>query len=314
MKKQIFLFVITILSFNCYSQISFEKGYYINNSNQKITCLIKNIDWKNNPTEFKYRLSENGEIQNATIQNVKEFGFFNTSKYIRQTVDIDKSSDLLKNLSKEKTPVFEEEELFLKILVEGKANLYEYSESNMLRYFYKTENSEIKQLVHKSYRIQDYILKNNQFRQQLWNDLKCPNMKIRRVENIDYKKNDLIKFFTNYSKCNDDDLNFVEQKEKRNLLNLTIRPRLISSSLVVENTIRDANSDFGNKIGFGLGLEAEYILPFNKNKWSIFAEPTYQTFKGEENVEISNVSGGMLETKVDYKSIEVPVGIRNYFF
>lgn len=54
MKKRILFLLITILSLNCYSQISFQKGYYIDNTNQKINCLIKNIDWKNNPTEFEY--------------------------------------------------------------------------------------------------------------------------------------------------------------------------------------------------------------------------------------------------------------------
>ena len=46
---------------NCFAQISFEKGYFINNANQKTNCLIKNQDWKDNPTEFEYKLDENSE-------------------------------------------------------------------------------------------------------------------------------------------------------------------------------------------------------------------------------------------------------------
>ena len=53
MKKQILLLLTTILSLNSYSQINFDKGYFINDSNQKVDCLIKNIDWKNNPTEIE---------------------------------------------------------------------------------------------------------------------------------------------------------------------------------------------------------------------------------------------------------------------
>ena len=82
MKKQLLFLLITILSFNCYSQISFEKGYYIDNSNQKTNCLIKNIDWKNNPTQFEYKLSENSESKKKTIESIKEFGINNISKYI----------------------------------------------------------------------------------------------------------------------------------------------------------------------------------------------------------------------------------------
>ena len=68
----------------------------INESNQRIECLIKNIGWINNPTMFEYRLSQNGTIQKATIQIVKEFGINNVSKYIRVKTNIDRSSDQMK--------------------------------------------------------------------------------------------------------------------------------------------------------------------------------------------------------------------------
>lgn len=103
---------ITVLSFNCYSQISFEKGYYINNANQKTDCLIRNIDWRNNPTEFEYILSGENEAKKANIKSVKEFGIYNISKYIRGTVNIDRSGESVNNLSKDKNPVFNQEELF----------------------------------------------------------------------------------------------------------------------------------------------------------------------------------------------------------
>ena len=77
MKKQLLFLLTIILSFNCYSQISFEKGYYINNSYQKTNCLIKNIDWKNNPT--------------------------------------DRSSEIMDDLNNDKNPTFKEEKLFLKV-------------------------------------------------------------------------------------------------------------------------------------------------------------------------------------------------------
>jgi len=126
MKNQLLVVLFTILSVHCFSQTSFQKGYYINNSGDKVECEIKNIDWKNNPTEFKFRLSENGEQSKETIKTVKEFGIYNFSKYIRSTVDIDRSSKNLKNLTTSRYPVFKAEELFLKVLVDGKYNLYEY--------------------------------------------------------------------------------------------------------------------------------------------------------------------------------------------
>ncbi|KJD31329.1 tRNA modification GTPase [Tamlana sedimentorum] len=314
MKTQILCLLITILGLNCYSQISFEKGYYIDNTNQKVNCLIKNVDWKNNPTKFEYKLSENSEPKKATIKSIKEFGINNISKYVRSTVNIDRSSENINKLSTDKNPIFKEEQLFLKVLVDGKATLYQYADSNLKRYFYNKDNSDIEQLIFKSYKTADNnVAKNNRFKQQLFIDLNCANFKSRKIENLEYKKNSLVRFFTDYSNCHNYDITKFEPKEKRDWFNLTLRPRINSSSLSMQDP-NSENIDFENKIGVGFGLETEFILPFNKNKWAIGIEPTYQSYKSEKTTSSSNFSGGVLIANVDYSSIEVPLSLRHYFF
>ena len=316
MKKQLLLLLTTIISLHCYSQISFEKGYYIDNDLQKISCLIKNNDWKNNPTEFEYKLSENSESKKADIKLIKEFGVNNISKYIRANVKIDISSNLIAQLSNEKKPLFKQKTVFLKVLVEGKSNLYEYVEGNLRKYFYRKEDLKIEQLIFKKYRTKESnIGENNRFRQQLWANLKCSSIKMSKIKNVYYTKNDLVKFFTEYSKCNNDNVINFEPQEKRDLFNLTIRPRLNNSSLELHNSLstsRDTKLD--SKTGFGFGLELEYILPFNKNKWTVAIEPTYQSYKAQKTTNVTTVSGGKLITDVNYKSIEIPVSFRHYLF
>lgn len=316
MKKQILFLLITVLSLNCYSQITFENGYYIDNTDQKINCLIKNIDWKNNPTEFEYKLSEGSESKKANLESVKEFGINDVSKYVRSIVNIDRSSEITNYLSNDKDPVFQEEELFLKVLIEGKFTLYEYVDQNLKRYFYNNDNSNIEQLIFKSYKTDnDKIGKNDRFKQQLWINLKCNNFDMSKIEGLDYKKNDLVNIFEEYNECNDQEFVNYTKKTKTDFFNLTLRPRLNSSSLKVQSF--DTNSrdvDFDNKFGFGFGVEAEFILPFNKNKWAIAIEPTYQSFNSEKTVNVDNVTGGELIANVDYTSIEVPVSLRYYFF
>ncbi|MDO9261015.1 MAG: porin family protein [Flavobacteriaceae bacterium] len=317
MKKKLLLFLGAILTINCYSQISFEKGYYINNSSQKIDCLIKNNDWKNNPIDFEYKISENDEIKTVSIKSVKEFGIHNISKYLRKTVKIDRSSEKISELGDDKNPMFKEEQLFLKVLVEGKANLYSYEDGNLRRFFYNIEDSNVEQLIFKSYKTSDDDKgENNRFRQQLWNDLKCPTFKMSKVENLKYKKNSLILFFSQYNKCNNSDFLNYEEKQTRDLFNLTLRTRLNNSSLIIQNSVPSSagETDFGNKLGLGFGIEAEFILPFNKNKWSIMIEPTYQNFKVEKTADVNYVSGGKLISQVKYNSIEIPVSLRHYFF
>lgn len=316
--KTYILFILnTIVSFNCYSQITFENGYYINNANQKINCLINNVDWKNNPTAFDYKLSENSEPKRLTIKSVKEFGIHNISKYVRSTVNIDRSSEDIDNLSTVRNPIFNEEELFLKVLVDGKPSLYQYTDGKLSRYFYEKNNSDIEQLIFKSYKIDgSKIGRNNRFRQQLLNNLKCSNFSTSKIQNLGYSKNELVNLFIDYHNCNNQEYINFEKKQKRDLFNLTFRPRLNSSSLVIQNSSPyiARNTDFDSKIGFGFGIEAELILPFNKNKWGIAIEPTYRSYKSQKTTTVDNVSGGILTANVNYNSIEVPVSLRHYFF
>ncbi|MBU2887965.1 porin family protein [Gilvimarinus agarilyticus] len=318
MKKQLLLLASTLLSINCYSQIIFENGYYINNLDQKIVCQIKNNDWRNNPTKFEYRLSEGDEIKMGIIDSIQEFSIGNNSKYIRRTIDIDRSSDNVIYLSNEKKPIFNEETLFLKVLFEGKSNLYEYVDGNLRRYFYSTEeHSNTQQLVYKQFKNKENkIEENNRYKQQLWNDLKCPSFEMRRFENIDYKKNDLVKIFKAHSLCHNSEMIDLEQKEKRDLFNLTPKVHLNNSSLTLKNSVADYEyTDFGHKTNFGFGVEAEFILPFNKNKWSISIEPTYQYYSAKKSTEATVSRRDVtLIKEIDYSSVEIPISLRYYLF
>ncbi|WP_109851544.1 outer membrane beta-barrel protein [Aquimarina sp. AU58] len=319
MKKQLLFLLIIVVNINCYSQISFQKGYYIDNSGQKIDCQIKNIDWKNNPTEFEYRLSEDTEHKKITIKSVKEFGVYDILKYRRHVVMIERSSNAMNKLSTSGNLTFKEEEIFLKVVIEGKASLYSFEDKNVSKFFYSVDNSEVKQLIFKKYLTpENKININNRYRQQLWSDLKCKGISMNTFKNVDYYKNELKVLFKKYNTCNNSESINFENKQKRDLFNLTVRLGLNSSSLSIRNDalFSSYNMDFDNKLGFRLGVEAEFILPFNKNKWAVLVEPKYQYYKSE-NERILNPNTVIERTeqiKVDYKSLEIPIGIRHYMF
>lgn len=321
MKKNLLLVLLAILSVHGYSQIVFEKGYFIDNSDQKTECLIKNIDWKNNPIDFEYKFSEEGEIFYTTIDDVKEFGIDNVSKFIRANVEIDKSSEKINDLSYEKNAVFVKEKLFLKTLVEGKYNLYIYNTIGLERFFYSTDSISLEQLIYKSYTIsENKIGKNNKYKQQIWSNLKCPSITMSELERLEYKRKSLTDFFVKFNVCNDSKFENYNTKVKKDLFNLNLRLHLNNTSLnnsiiLVENSYyyNPVEIDLGNDFGFSIGAEAEFILPFNKNKWGLIIEPKYQRFKSENTKDVNFVSGRKLTTTIDYKSLEIPIGIRYYF-
>ena len=309
MKKQLLLFSIIIFSLHCYSQNSYQKGYYITNADQRISCLIKNVDWKNNPTTFDYRLSENGETQKINIKLAKEFGIDSVSKYIRRKVNIDRSSENIQAISKDRKAIFQEEELFLKVLVEGEASLYLYESGNLRRFFYNKRNMNVEQLIYKSYKTSNHkIAKNYRFKNQLLNNLKCSTLKIKKVGNLEYRQQDLVSFFVEYNRCKSEEYIIYGKKEKRDLLNLSLRPGLNISTLSIENIGSNTNTtDFSSELTFRFGVEGEFIMPFNNNKWALILEPTYQYYKSEANFGTQSVA-------INYNSIELPIGIRHYFF
>ena len=310
MKATIFTFLCSLLPLAAYTQIVFEPGYFVDNENLKTDCLIKNIDWKNNPTAFEYKVSESGELKTADIAEVKEFGVYDFSKYIKSTVEIDKSSDQLNELTTEKQATMTKEELFLKVLVEGDASLYYYENGDLKRYFFNTSDTKIEQLIRRRYIVdRTKIAENNRYKQQLFNSLKCESIAQKDIYNLDHTTKQLIAFFEKYNTCSNAPYVNYDEKPTRDAINLTLRPSIRSSSLLMANSVNhSAYADFDSKLSFGIGLELEYVLPINKNKWSVIVEPTYQYYKSKAVRDFGT------PPRVNYKSLEIPLGLRHYFF
>lgn len=308
MKKILLFFAILALSLSCFSQITFQKSYFITNEGKKIECLIKNEDWRNNPTEFKYKISENGEIETATIQNIKEFGIYQESKYIRCNVKIDRSSPKVNHLSTEKQAIFNEEQLFLKELISGKANLYQYCQEDIIRYFFSTDRIELTQLVFKLYlQDEDKIARNNKFRRQIWGYMRCDALSLSLIEKLRYHKKDLTKVFMKYNQFHNPDYSTNSfQKEKKKLFHVNIRPGIIQSSTVIKNDFTSSGTiDIKNQKELRFGAEAELFLPFNKNKWSLIVEPAFHKFS--KSIQQEN-------NKIDFNFIDISFGARHYLY
>jgi hypothetical protein len=125
MKSHLLLLILFLITAGSYGQVKFEKGYFINNENQRIDCYIKNYDRERTPAEIEYRLSEKGVSAKHTIDSIKEFGITGGSIFIRAAIKIDRSSNEITSLSKQRNPLWSDEQLFLKVLTEGKATLYQ---------------------------------------------------------------------------------------------------------------------------------------------------------------------------------------------
>ncbi len=320
MKRNVFLIVLLFFFFKGISQITYEKGYYINNAGFKTDGLIKNLDWKDNPSEIMFKTSENAEPQLVTIEIIQKFVITGVSEYVRETVQIDKSSEVIENMSYHKYPKYVEETLLLKTLVQGKANLFVYENSKIKKFFFNVNEGEVKQLFYKSYLAeQTGIAHNNMFQQQLLLNLKCNNINTSYVKKIGYQEDDLKSVFIAYNKCmNSDYIVTDETEKKKNLFNFSLRAGVANSSLSINNGVsRNLINDLGSKLGLRLGAEMEFVLPFNKNKWAIIAEPIYKKYKADAKTGVTNIFTNSIDEEkvsIDYTNIQIAFGGRYYFF
>lgn len=316
-RVKLFFFFLVFLSVSASAQIEFEEGYIIDMDSNKIEALIKNEDWRDTPNSFRYKLSDADESKLTRPEDVLEFGINGKYRFISRRVQIDLSSEDPNKMNEVRSPQYESDHLFLQVILVGQADLYQYRQNDLIKYFYSLDGIKVVQLIYRKYKVEGQIATNNFFRYQLYEYLKCPAMTLETFEVLDYKKRDLIKLFTAYSQCYDTEVKEIVSQEKRELLNLTLRPgiRFTSLQAVWGNQGPMRKYDYGSQKGTRIGLDIELVIPHNKNKWAITLEPTYQYFRGE-NTAVSHYEAiyGVEKSIVNYQSLEIPIGVRHYFF
>lgn len=293
-------------------QIKFVPAYFINNEGQRTDCEIKDMDWESNPTSFEYR-SGQSEPGQLSIGDVTEFGITNGSVYRRFEVNIDRTSDDLNNLAITRTPEFKRETLFLRLLVSGKRTLYEYYDRGLKRYFYQVEQGEVQQLIYLRFlgtatdRTGNYetgkIESNNQYKQQLFNDLKCGDLDQGDFANLKYDRASLMKIFNRYNKCQGGGSESIEDEHQSGTIHVALRAGTAYNGFTFSDASTSMTTEFDKSMALRLGVEIEIVMPFNKGLWSVVAQPDFQAYSS------SNASGS---AHLDYKSIDIGVSLRRY--
>jgi hypothetical protein len=291
------------------AQIRFEKGYFVNNDNVKTVCSIRNVDWDNNPASFRYQLPGSNEVLEGTLQDCKAFGIDGGNAYVRAFVKVDQSSTDVSRLSNGRNPEWMEQLVFLKTLVEGEAKLLQYKQGEISQFYYQKADSLYTPLIFKR-----YIDGNGQrainfgFRQQLLNEFSCEGITQLQIERTSYRESDLAAYFGRYNACKHPSGQGGVKRAQRNVFNVKITPGVDMSLLSTSQFTRTKDGKYeGSAAGVRVGAEVEYFAPFHKNKWSIFAEPSFQAHNFALRVVSTNVDA-------DFWTIEVPVGIRHHFY
>jgi hypothetical protein len=312
--KKLFGLLLLLVTGASFAQINFEQGTFKNNNGEVTNCLIKNVAWKNNPVKFQYKLTENEPEKEATINEVQAF---NVGGYVfeRYTVEIERSASTIGSLDASGKPDFKSETLFLKVLVAGNISLLVYEDGNIRKYFYKSEAIDrTEQLLYKRYEENMQVKEYNRYKYQLaqlFADAKYPQGTYDRLK---YDEKSLKNLFLKYNGITGTATDETKgQNKSKFAFRVTAGVHQASIETQAETLSYREHHDFGNKTVFSGGLEVEWIMPFNNNKWSLFLNPNYQSYKQDDRKTMSS-AGRLYGWKAEANYLSVPIGARYYMF
>lgn len=291
MKKHLISLSLIFFCIKSFSQSKFENGYFINNSNEKIKCLIENEKWEVNPSSFNYKESEDSPILTLTNEDIKELKVGNY-KFVQFPDNTDSR--------------------LVRYLIEGKANLYSYKGTNFEVFYFNTnsdthikELKPVKTLLVNGKQVEQH----NNYKQQLWDNVKC-GKELKELQKLEFSKSNLVNHFINYNRCSNSEFYNYLKNEGKGQFNLKLKGGVNISSLSIPILNNDSENfvDFGTVIGYRFGTELEFVLPISNNNWAVHFEPTYTIMKSENNTLTFPEEVATLE----YNTIEIPMGIKRY--
>lgn len=303
------LFVLTlffIISSPNWAQIIYKPGFFISTNGERIECLIKDEGWKNNPTNFQYRLTEGAAEQTASLNDVLSFGIEDHTRYERWAVEMDRSSELAGRLSKQWAPEFEQETLFLRLLIQGKFSLYYYEDGELTRFFLRESEAEPQQLVYKVYQqANERLASNYTFRGQLQERMSCSQS--LSYSDLLYTQKQMLKAFERYYECASEERTVYMSSLDDIDLRVNLRAGIGLASTQWKNSFSSQDLNFGIAPAIRFGFELEVILPYQRKKWAVMVEPSYHTYSND-GLEGSDIG------HVEYSSLELSSGIRHFFY
>lgn len=278
MKRLILILAIVIssaLSVNGQVAIPMEKGWFVDNDGNRTECMIRDSDWLNNPTSFKYRLDGSDVVNTASIDEVSEFGTYSGVKYVRRLVKVCVTPVSPEN--KATDYIYKMHKAFLKVLSEGNVNLYVYKpEKAGLNFYTSTGDHSIAELLVYQEYVEDGIIKENiTFKRQVLAALGNSSAYRGAVENLKYSQDSLMSLFSEFN---------GSTHPAKKAVDLKISGQLAFAACPFYNVVDETRPDIyryemGPVITPGIGAEFEIIMPFNKGRWEILVNPVLYGYK-----------------------------------
>ena len=306
--SKLFILVLILLLGNItYGQKNFLPGYVINLKGDTIKGLINYRNWDTNPKKIDFKKSADGKIEYITPAGIKEFGVADEI-YKSGIAKVDESFYGYAYLTYSEDFKYRVDTAFLQTLVQGDKSLYRYKDFNGKEHFLIGQNSGFELLHFKKYLKNEdgqiIISLNNKFIRQLYYYLQdCPGIS-EKLERIQYTQNSLSNIFYEYYNCKNKKVTF-RKKEENSSIDFGVFTGFSITKLKFKGVNNDdlVNTDYSPSKDLTFGLFLDYSLPKNLNKWSVYNELLYTSFK--TNGEYSENSHSTIYTTLEYAYIKI---------
>ncbi len=293
--KFYFTAIILLVVSVCFGQN--VKGYYVTANGIRTEGYYKPANFFNENNLY-FSTSDSGtEYKKIDPALITEYGAGNDGVFKKYTVNLDDSKLMGTDVGNKKMPVWVSRTVFLNVVVSGEASLYSYLSDKGTKFFYEVadKNTGVNQLVYKQYMVnQSNIGENNQFRQQLFNDVNCDGNGVSKFANLKYNQSDLEKIFTRYNTCKGGKEGTTELKvsaSQRAKFVFTVLAGVVNENITTTNPRYPGAKD--NKVVFTGGLESSFTLP--SEKLSFFFKLLYQDMSSTSTVNYASTSRASTE-------------------
>ena len=285
--KIILLWSLLFFSVIAFGQDNFVSGYYIDQNNIKIEGFIEDVNSSNNPESITFKTALDDKSIVIPIANIKEFKVSSNFKHIKYIVKY----DYAQVMNKSEINIYGKEldlrkkTVLAKVIVEGETSFLKVVISDISFFYIKNSNDENPRLLkYRKYNDNNTIRENNEFRKQLYDELKSDKLVMANFLNLKYREADLAPIFKD---VNVDNNTLVEQnisvEKYKNKFNFKIIAGLSSAYATYDFkgvTMKPVDITYTNPM---FGFEISTIFGTDSKRSEFFGRVFYQNLKSKAN-------------------------------
>jgi len=217
--KKCLLFIVSflIIVISLSAQKSLKQGYYLKPTGDTISCKINFRDSDKNPDHIEVVL-DNGNKVTLGLQDAAGFGVYGYADYLKGKVSYHTAHNTGSDLPEQFSDNVQSQEVFLKIIKNGRYHLYEAKLLGQYYYFISTDGKQFDELLYRVKQKDMVISEDKSYQNYLRGLLEKEGMLDQRMTNMVnsamYNSNDIGKLVDHLNKTKKTESNKSSNHQK----------------------------------------------------------------------------------------------------